>query len=115
MQYPLPFDAAGRTVLVLLGLAFLRTEGAYWLRGLVGWRLPRSLWLEDCARFGLHRVAMRCSLALVRGAGRLALLIVMLLWSAYALARLIDDLTEAPALTVLGGSLGIVTCRMGYH
>jgi|SRR5262249_4339695 hypothetical protein len=115
MQYPLPFDAAGRTLLVFLGLAFLRTEGAYWLRGLVGWRVPRSLWLEVFARFGLHRVATRCSLALVRGAGRLALLIVMVLWSAYALARLIDDLSEAPALTVLGGSLGIMTCRRVCH
>jgi hypothetical protein len=115
MHYPLPFDAAGRTVLVLLCLAFLRSEGEYWLRGLVGWRIPRSLWLEDCARFGLHRVATRCSLALARGVGRLALLIAMVLWSAYALARLTDDLAEAPALAVLGGLLGIVTYRMVCH
>ena len=102
-------------MLVLLGLAFLRSEGVFWFRGLVSWRIPHSLWLEDCARFGLFRVATRCSLDLVRGAGRLALLIVMVLWSAYALARLIDDLSEAPALTVLGGSLGIMTCRRVCH
>jgi hypothetical protein len=115
MQHPLPFDAAGRTVLVLLGLAFLRSERAFWLRGLVGWRIPRALWLEDFATCGLHRVATPCSLALVRGAGRLALLIAMVLWSAYALCRLSHDLAEAPVLTVLGGSLGIVTCRMVCH
>src|SRR5262245_55230168 len=115
MQYPLPFESAGRTMLVLLGLAFLRSEGAFWLHSLVGWRIPRSLWLEDCAKFGLHRVAMRCSLALLRGAGRLALLIAMVLWSAYAFARLVDDLKESPALAVLGGSLGIVTCRLVCH
>ena len=115
MQYPLPIDAAGRTSLVLLGLAYLRCEGSFWLRGLLGWKVSRSLWLEDCARYGLRRLATRWSLALVRAAGRLTLSITIVLWSAYALDRLADDLAAAPALAVLGGSLGIVTCRVVCH
>jgi hypothetical protein len=115
MQYPLPIDAAGRTALVTLCLAFLRSEGAFWLRGLLGWRIPHSLWLEHFARFGLRRVATQCSLALVRAAGHLALVITIVLWSAYALARLADDLAAEPALAVLGGTAGILICRAASH
>lgn len=115
MTYPVPIDAAGRTALVFLCLALVRSEGASWIRSVLVRTIPRSLWLDDLARFGPARVAAHCSLALLRAAGRLLLSTMMVLWSAYAVTRLAYDLAEAPALAVLGGLLGIATCRVVCH
>jgi hypothetical protein len=112
MDYPLPIDAAGRAVLVILGLRFVRIEGAAWLRGLLPGGRRRPSWLEDCARFTPLQLAERCSLAVLRAAGGLSLLVLILLWSAYALVRLAEEVAAAPAAAILGAALGIVACRV---
>lgn len=111
MDYPLPIDAAGRTVLVILGLGFLRLEGAAWLRGMRPGRRVRPSWLEECARAAPLRLAEWCSLAVLRAVGGLSLLVLILLWSAYALFRLAGELAASPAPAILGAALGIVACR----
>jgi|SRR5262245_45135589 hypothetical protein len=112
MHYPLPIDAAGRTVLVILGLAFLRCEGAFLVGGLLGLRVRPCAWLDDCARFGPGRAAGRLSIAVARGVGGISLAIVFVLWVLYALARLADDFAVSPTLTAVGSSLGVILCRV---
>jgi hypothetical protein len=112
MDYPLPIDAAGRTVLVILCLGFLRLEGPIWVRRLLGSCIHPLAWLERCASIHPLGLATRCSLALLRAAGGVSLLILIALWSAYALVRLAEELEAAPALAILGGVLGILACRV---
>jgi hypothetical protein len=111
MDYPLPIDAAGRSVLVILGLGFLRLEGAAWLRGLLPGGRIRPSWLDECARITPLQLAERCSVGVLRAVGGLSLLVLILLWSSYALVRLAEDVAAAPAAAILGAALGIVACR----
>jgi hypothetical protein len=112
MDYPLPIDAASRTVLVILGLGFVRLEGAAWLRVLLPCGRIGGSWLEECARITPLQLAERCSLGVLRAVGGFSLLVLILLWSAYALVRLAEDLAAAPAAAILGAALGIVACRV---
>jgi hypothetical protein len=112
MDYPLPIDAAGRTVLVILGLGLLRLEGAAWLRGLLHGGRIRPSWLEGCARDTPLWLAELCSLAVLRAVGGLSLLVLIFLWSTYALVRLAEELAAAPVAAILCAALGIVTCRV---
>ena len=112
MDYPLPIDAAGRAVLVILGLGFVRLEGAGCLRGLPPGGRRRPSWLADSARFTPLQLAERCSLAVRRAVGGLSLLVLILLWWAYALAHLAEEVAAAPAPAILGAALGIFACRV---
>jgi hypothetical protein len=112
MEYPVPIDAAGRTVLVILCLALLRFEAGSWLAGLPRLRIRPSAWLEHCARFGFCRTARRLGFALVRGLGVLALAIVCSLWAVYALARLADDFAASPTPSAVGSALAAILCRV---
>jgi hypothetical protein len=112
MDYPMPIDAAGRTILVILCVGFLRLEGPIWVRGLFGSCIRPSAWIESCTRIDPVRVETRCFLAILRAVGGVSLLALIALWSTYALLRLAEELAAAPALAILGSSLGIVACRV---
>jgi hypothetical protein len=115
MDYPLPIDAAGRTVLVILCLSFLRHEGVFWLISLLTLRIQPFAWLDECARFGPLRLAEHCAIVIVRAGVGLFLLTLILLWTLYALIRLGDDLATAPALAILGSSMAIASCWAMCH
>jgi hypothetical protein len=48
----------------------------------------------------------------LRAACGLSLLALIVLWSAFALVRLAEELAAAPAQAVPGGVLGILACRI---
>lgn len=112
MDYPLPIDAAGRTVLVVLCLACLRCGGSSWLGGSLRRRARPSAWLDEYARFGAGRASRRLALALARAIGGLGLAAVLALWVLYALARLADDFAASPARSAVGSALGAFLCRL---
>ena len=115
MDYPLPIDAAGRTILVILCLDFLRLEGVIWVHVLLGSCMHLFARLESCARFDPLRLAARRSLAILRAVGGLSLLVLIFLWSTYALIRLAEELAMAPALAIFGGSVGIGSWWAIFH
>jgi hypothetical protein len=107
MEYPIPIDAAGRTALIILALAYMRVEGAHRLRRLRACHPGPWGWLDAIGQLGVRRALRRWTLQATPWCVVAVVLVVALVWSAYDAWRLWGDFARDPFRTFLGCSLAV--------